>query len=75
MDAIPPDFSSYLLQEGLKKVMDVVYVLSEVVLGIANEGGVRNGSNDGLAASVAFRSIACPFLYTVKVMLFPATLC
>ena len=23
---------------------------------------------DGLAASVTFRSIACPFLYTVKVM-------
>ena len=36
---------------------------------------VRNGSKDGLAASVAFRSIACPFLYTVKVMLFPAILC
>jgi hypothetical protein len=35
---------------------------------------VRNGSKDGLAASVAFRSIACPFLYTVKVMLFQAIL-
>jgi hypothetical protein len=23
---------------------------------------VRNGSNDGLAESVAFRSMACPFL-------------
>ena len=29
---VPPDFSSYLLQEGLKKVMDVVRVLSEVAL-------------------------------------------
>ncbi|MGA9150296.1 MAG: hypothetical protein WBZ36_06945 [Candidatus Nitrosopolaris sp.] len=46
--------------------------------GIANEGGadrvVRNGSKDGLAESAAFKSIACPFLYTVKVMLFPAIL-
>ena len=33
---------------------------------------VRNGSKDGLAESVAFKSMACPFLYTVKVMLFPA---
>ena len=36
---------------------------------------VRNGSKDGLAASVAFRSMACPFLYTVKVILSPADLC
>ena len=36
---------------------------------------VRNGIRDGLAVSVAFRSMACPFLYTVKVMLFPAILC
>jgi hypothetical protein len=46
--------------------------------GIANEGGadcvIRIGSKDGLAASVVFRSIACPFLYTVKVMLFQAIL-
>jgi hypothetical protein len=46
--------------------------------GFANEGGadcvIRNGSNDGLAASVTFRSITCPFLYTVKVRLFPAVL-
>ena len=46
--------------------------------GIGKEGGddrvVRNGIRDGLAVSVAFRSIACPFLYTVKVMLFPAIL-
>jgi hypothetical protein len=35
---------------------------------------VRNGSKDGLAASVTFRSITCPFLYTVKVRLFPAVL-
>ena len=44
--------------------------------GWGTEGGadrvVRNGSTDGLAASVAFRSIVCPFLYTVKVMFFPA---
>jgi hypothetical protein len=47
--------------------------------GIGNEGGAdrdaRNGSKDGLAASVAFRFITCPFLYTVIVMLFPAILC
>jgi hypothetical protein len=46
--------------------------------GIGNEGMadrvVRNGSKDGLAASIAFRSIAYPFLYTVKVMLFPSYL-
>jgi hypothetical protein len=36
---------------------------------------VRNGIRDGLAVNVAFRSMACPFLYTVKVMLFPAILC
>jgi hypothetical protein len=35
---------------------------------------VRNGSKDGLALSVAFRSIACPFLYTVKVRLLPTDL-
>jgi hypothetical protein len=35
---------------------------------------VRNGIRDGLAESVAFRCMACPFLYTVKVMLFPAIL-
>ena len=44
--------------------------------GCGNEGGadrvVRNGSKDGLAVSVAFTSIACPFLYTVKVILSPA---
>jgi hypothetical protein len=43
------------------------------------EGGadrvVRNGSKDGLAVSVAFRSMVCPFLYAVKVMLSPAILC
>ena len=36
---------------------------------------VRNGSTNGLAASVAFTSIVCPFLYTVKVMFLPAILC
>jgi hypothetical protein len=36
---------------------------------------VRKGSKDGLAASVTFRSMACPFLSTVKVMLSPAILC
>jgi hypothetical protein len=40
------------------------------------EGGAdrvaRNGSKDGLA--VAFRSMTCPFLYRVKVMLFPSIL-
>ena len=43
------------------------------------EGGahriVRNRSMDGLAVSVVFRSIACPFLYTVKVRLSPTDLC
>jgi hypothetical protein len=47
--------------------------------GIENEGAadpvVRNESRDSLAASVVFRSIACPFLYTVKVILSPADLC
>ena len=41
---------------------------------MADDRVVRNGSTDGLAESVAFRSIACPFLYRVKVMWFPATL-
>ncbi|HET8685899.1 MAG TPA: hypothetical protein VFM18_04460 [Methanosarcina sp.] len=43
------------------------------------EGGadriVRNRSMDGLAVSVAFRSMACPFLYTVRVRLSPTDLC
>jgi hypothetical protein len=47
--------------------------------GIENEGGadpvVRNESRNSLAASVVFRSIVCPFLYTVKVILSPADLC
>ena len=47
--------------------------------GIGNEGGVDpvviNRSKDGLAASVTFRSTACPFLYTVKVTLSPTDLC
>jgi hypothetical protein len=43
-----------------------------------NGGGaslIRNGSKDGLAASVTFKSIGCPLLYTVKVRSFPAILC
>ena len=36
---------------------------------------VSSGNKDGLAASVAFKSMACPFLYTVIVMLPPAILC
>jgi hypothetical protein len=36
---------------------------------------VTNGIGDSLAASVAFRSMACPFLYIVKVILSPADLC
>jgi len=46
--------------------------------GVPNEGGasvIRNGNKDGLPASVVVRSIACPFLYKVKVRLLPATLC
>src|SRR5205809_4720522 len=43
------------------------------------EGGAgrttRNGSGDGLAVSVVFKSIVCPFLYTVNVILSPADLC
>jgi hypothetical protein len=43
------------------------------------EGGadrvIRNRSMNGLAVSVAFKSIACPFLYTVKVRLSPKDLC
>jgi hypothetical protein len=35
---------------------------------------VRNGMRDGLAVSVAFKSMACPFLYTVKVRLWPIDL-
>ena len=58
------------------RFMGVVYVLSE---GIGNEGGadrvLRNTSKDGLAASVTFRSIGCPFLNNVKVRSFPAILC
>ena len=33
------------------------------------------GSKEGLAVSVAFRSMMCPFLYTVKVTLSPTDLC
>jgi len=29
---------------------------------------VRNGIREGLGVSVAFTSMVCPFLYTVKVM-------
>ena len=36
---------------------------------------MRSGSGDGLGVSVAFRSIVCPFLYTVKVILSPIDLC
>jgi len=53
-------------------------VLTEVALeygGLKVWRVVRNGSKDGLAVSVAFRSIVCPFLYTVKVMLFPGPSC
>jgi hypothetical protein len=43
------------------------------------EGGAnrirRNGIRNGLAASVAFRSTVCPFLYTVKVILSPGDFC
>jgi hypothetical protein len=39
MDTISSDFSSYLLQEGLKKVMDVVWLL-EVAL---EDGGSKVG--------------------------------
>ena len=35
---------------------------------------VRDGIRDGLGVSVAFKFMTCPFLYTVKVMLFPAIL-
>ena len=42
--------------------------------GIANEGGadcvIRNGSKDGLAESVTFKSIGCPFRYKVKVRIY-----
>ena len=31
------------------------------------DGVVRNGIRDGVGVSVAFKSMACPFLYTVKV--------
>ena len=55
-----------------------VGIVGGLIGGWGIEGGadrvVRNGSNDGLAESVAFRSMACPFLYTVKVMLSPAIL-
>ena len=35
---------------------------------------VRNGSKDGLEASVTFRSMICPFLNKVKVRSFPGNL-
>ncbi len=35
---------------------------------------IRDGSKYGLVLSVVFRSIACPFLYTVKVRLLPTDL-
>ena len=35
----------------------------------------RNGSGDGLAVRIVFRSKVCPFLYTVNVILLPTDLC
>ncbi len=82
MDAIPHDFSSCLLQEGSRSKESYgcgMGIVGGRIGGWGIEGGadrvVRNGSKDGLAASVAFRSIACPFLYTVKVRLSPTDLC
>jgi len=53
-------------------------IVEDSIGGWGTEGGadrvVRNGSTDGLAASVALRPMACPFLYRVKVMSFPAIL-
>ena len=47
--------------------------------GWGNEGGadrvVRNRSKVGLAVSITFRSVVCPFLYTVKLRLSPTDLC
>ena len=74
-------------QEYKIKIFSAILLCSCRVYGINGggiggcgiEGGadrvVRNGNKDGLAASVAFRSMTCPFLYTVKVMLSPAILC
>jgi hypothetical protein len=60
---------------GVVKV-SLEFVFDGTVLKV--EGGtdrvVRNGSKDGLAASVAFRSMTCPFLYMTNVMLSPAIL-
>ena len=61
------------------KVMGMVWIVGGRVGGCGIESMadriVRNGIRDGLAVNVASRSMACPFLYTVKVMLFPAILC
>jgi hypothetical protein len=50
-------------------------VLSGVALESEGLGGenlsARNGSRDGPTASLAFRSMTCPFLYTVKIKLSP----
>jgi len=44
-------------------------------IGGGADRAARNGGGDGLAASVAFRSIICPFLKTVNVILSPADVC
>ena len=46
-----------------------------IVGGWGIEGMGDRVVRDGLGVSVAFTSMACPFLYTVKLMLFPAILC
>ena len=73
-------FQLLSLTEGIKESYGCgTGIVGGRIGGWGIEGGadrvVRNGSKDGLAVSVAFRSITCPFLYTDKVMLFPAILC
>ena len=56
MDTIPPNFSSYFLQEGLKKGCGIGIVRGRTggcgIEGTANRV-VRNGIRDGLVVSVS----------------------
>jgi len=65
-------------KRGGEKIVYGDGIIGGRIGGCGNEGAadgvVRNGSKDGLAVSVAFKSMACPFLYAFKVMVFPGIL-
>jgi hypothetical protein len=85
MDTIRRDFScdrecTVILLRRYTAIFLIYYGISGGRIGGCGiEGGadrmVRNGSKDGLAVSIAFKTTACSFLYTVKVISSPAILC